>query len=96
MYFVIGQNNEVKKMRGENMDCECKLNGKYKHDLKGLKKRDNDFIFDPERNTRNMWKHVEWDAETCEILTVSTYKILSHNPIISKLTSSKPGCDWLK
>lgn len=78
------------------MSCECKLNGEYKQELDGLKPRDNDFIFDPERNTKNIWKDVRWDPDTCEILTVSTYKIISHTPPVSKMIRAKPGDEWLR
>jgi hypothetical protein len=66
-----------------------KLNGYGKLELKGLKPQDNNFIYNPDENTKNEWKYALWDAETYKIKEVSTFRIVSHDPPISKLIETQ-------
>jgi hypothetical protein len=66
-----------------------KLNGNGKQELKGLKPQDNEFIYDPEQNTNNTWKYALWNSKTYEVKEISTFKVISHNPRISKLIETK-------
>lgn len=66
-----------------------KINGDGKLELKGLRPQDNDFIYNPNENTKNTWKYALWDPETYKIKEVSTFKIISHDPRISKLIETQ-------